>query len=369
MAKSNKITIDKRFKVSKNRSEKVLNWGESNNYPQFIKSVLEQSGRTLNAVRTYAKFIKGGGFAEPTFYKLKVNGKGLTMDKVLRKVTEDYSTFNGFALHFNYNLNFDISEINIVDFETTRLAIPNMKGEITHIAIHPDWARQDPDNKFSATDIEYINVFNPANVAEEIEAVGGIENYKGQIYWYSVDGMNYPHATFDAEVETAQTDIEIKMFNFQNITTNFMASHLLITGEAESDEEREDFVENLKGFQGARDASKVLWVEKKSEDEVVDLKKFEIQNNDRMFEHTQASVNERLRKLYNIPPVLLGDLVSGKLGTASEIQDAVNFYNGWTIDERIEMEEVFKYIFEFYWNKQINPTQNFSIIPIQNISA
>lgn len=326
---------------------------------------MEQSGAISNATSTFSKFVRGKGFQDEIFYKTVINRKGQTLDKLLRAISKDYSIFRGFAIHFNYNLNYQIIEMNHVEFETTRLALPDKEDrQIKRIALHPDWAKQDPDNKFDTKDIDFIHVFNPANVADEIIAAGGIENYKGQILWYSADGFGkYPQASFGPELESAQTDIEIKMFMFNGITTNFMASHLLITGKCETDKERTDFKENLGGFQGSRNPLKLLWVEKEDENEPIELIPVEIKDQDKMFKETEHSVNERIRKLYMIPPVLL-EAKPGALGLSDETRDAVEFYNEWTGDDRMVMTETFSEICKYHSNQSLNPTGNYEIIPL-----
>lgn len=362
--RGNKIEIEKRFNVRANRSDKILNWGNENNYPQYIESIIARSGRLTDAIKTYSKFIRGGGFTDVAFSKLIVNRKGLRNDKLSREISIDYAKFQGFAIHINYNLLGEIVELTAVPISTTRLGCDNLGDFNGKIAIHPDWAKLNESKKFDIKDVDFIDVYNPSKVFEQIQNVGGIENYKGQIFWYSIDGFEYPKATFDSELESAETDIAIKDSTLNNVENNFAPTNLLVTGEAETEEERDEFKENIKQFSGTK-AKKVFWVERKNKEDIVEIIKLEVQNLDKLYAHTEKTVGERIRRIFSIPPVLSGDLIAGKLGTAQEIIDAVAFYNAITYDDRLVIEETFTELFK-RWNTTLN-TVDFSLIPIKMI--
>ena len=83
----------------------------------------------------------------------------------------------------------------------------------------------------------------------------------------------------------------------------------------------------------------------------VEVKKIEVQAMDGLFEKTENATRESIRSNYMLLPVLLGDLVAGKLGTAQEIKDAYTFTNSIVIDDQMIMTEVFTELFQ-YWHKE-----------------
>lgn len=107
----------------------------------------------------------------------------------------------------------------------------------------------------------------------------------------------------------------------------------------------------------------MLWLQRKSSESNIELKKIEIQDVDRLYEYTETSVKNNIRESFLIPPVLLLQ-TAGKLGTATEIRDATAYYNGITYHERLIVEEIFKAVFENFYPK-INLTGNYSIIPVK----
>ena len=159
-----------------------------------------------------------------------------------------------------------------------------------------------------------------------------------------------------------QTDAKTKLFKYRNVSTNFMASHFIEVNEFESDEERNEFENQLADFQGADDALKMMLVERKAtEESAIEIKKVDIQNVERLYEYTETSVRDSIIRNYLIPPVLLLQ-TAGKMGTSKEILDAVNYYNGVVDYEQYIIEESFTDLFK---NSIIKNDGNFSIISLK----
>jgi hypothetical protein len=353
--------IESRLAVKPNKQEGIQNFDVDNAYPQRIRNAIKASGRTSQCVNIYSRFVRGTGFADP-FYKTIVNRKGETIDKIHRKVVFDRVRFRGFALHFNFNLLGEIVEINQIPFEECRLGIADeASGVVSIIKHHPDWAREVTKN-FNKKFINEYAVFNPDPdvVLAQIEAAGGIGNYKGQMLYWSHNGNKYPEASCDPVLEDVISDHEASEFRLNNITTNFLASHILETGGFESADEEAKFTKSLENFQGAKRSSRILHMQRTGTEKSYNLDKVEIQDMDGLFKQTEDSTLDSIRRNYMIPAVLLSDLISGKLGTAQEIQDAYAWMNSLTVDDRMIDEEVFTTIFSHWHDQSANPDKNFS---------
>lgn len=85
----------------------------------------------------YNDFVYGHGFKDPGIYKLRVNKEGEKLDKILRMVCKDFTLWHGFAVHVNYNMNFRVSSIHHIPFESLRLAKADDDGFIGRTAYHP----------------------------------------------------------------------------------------------------------------------------------------------------------------------------------------------------------------------------------------
>lgn len=354
--------VEKRITSLDNKSLGIVNYDIDNLYPQRVNDIVNNSGTAVTCLRMYSKYVMGGGAKDETFYKAKVNSKGLTVDKLIRKIVWSKGKFNGVAIHVNYNGLLQIVEASFVPFEYCRLIPEDDSENAGKIGIYDDWAktkRKSIDKK----KIDFINAYNPKTILDEVEEAGGWENYKGQVLYWTAEGMEYPLAPYDSVLEDMMTEGQLKLFKNNTASKNFLASHLLIVGKSESDEDAEEFDDNLRRFQGGDGAGTLLVLERENSDEQIELKKVDIQNYDKLYEYTENSSRDSIIKNFLIPPVLLLR-TAGSLGTSKEISDASDHYNTITYDDRLIIEEILKEIFsKFYYN--ICPSDDYSILPIK----
>lgn len=364
-----KATVDKvssRIEVKERKQEGILGYDIDNNYPGRCRDIVAASSMGTSCVDLYRKFIFGKGFQDIEFSKKVINSKGLTPDKLLRKIVDDFSHFKSCYLHFNYNALYEVSSISYQPFDHVRKTTDDNKDYPDMYAVYSDWG----EKRIKKEEIKYIHKYNPdpAEIQKQVDACGGWDNYRGQLFFYSVTGKDYPLAVYDASLEDMQTDSKSKTYKYRNVSTNFMASHILkisrIEGENAS-RELQDLKSSVAEFQGADEAMKVMTVEVDSEDQVFDFEKVDQQSGDREFEWTETSVRNNIRQSFLQPPALLMEL-QGKISVSSdERSDAINSYNATTEDERLAIEELFRKSFENYHDKSVNPTGNYAITPIE----
>jgi len=347
--------VEKRIEIKPSKTDGIDNYDIDNAYPQRIIDIINSSGTGTLCTDIMAKFIYGEGFENEEFGKMKVNSKGITANQLLFKFAKSLARFNGFTSHVNFNGLYQKTSIDYIPFEDVRFTTSDNKKYPNMLAVYHDWQKI-IDRSIKESNIDFINFYNPKPnvIQEQVDKQLGETlaekwaNYNGQILYYTPDGIEYPLAPSDSVLEDIQTDSQAKIFKFRNITTNFMASHILEIATFESDEEKAKFEETLKQFQGSDNTSQILLFE--SESGVVDgegsfkLTKIDIQDIEKLYEFTENSVRDNIIRNYLIPPVLLL-AVAGKLGSSSEIKDATAFYNGMTKDYRLQLEETFKELF------------------------
>jgi len=326
--------------------------------------IVNGSGVAKSCIDIFQKFINGGGLV--TGGDNLVNPE-LTINQLLRKHSMDYAKHMGFAIHFNYTITGEVASVDYIPFAHCRLGINKETNEVDCIAIYDNWDRE-KSKKVNKDDIDYIDLYDPRPevVIGQIEAAGGIEKYKGQVLYYGEGGeLVYPLAYYDSELEDIETDSQIKLFKYRNISGSFMASHMLVRyGQAEGggyggvgaepplkDEaradisfEEDDLVQGIKDFQGAENFNKIMLIDAETPEQKPELIPFTHQNNDKLFEYHEVSTQNNIRKVFAIPTVFL-DAVSGKLGLTKELEEAVSFYNLMTKDERAIFEQCYSDIF------------------------
>lgn len=363
--------ILKRIVVKEDNIKGILSYDRDNKYPQRISDIMADSGRATLCLNAYSRFLQGKGFVNESLNDIIVNRKRETLWSLYRSVIKNYAKFNGFAIHINYNAAYEIIELQSIPFEYTRLTTPDDTEYVGKIAVYDDWGREKSFRtitRIMRMDIKAIHIFNPLSevIQAQVEKAGGWDKYRGQIFWYSDEGASkYPLCTLDSVLEDCVTDGQIKTFKYNNVTTNFLASHLLVTrkmeGEGDTDQELTEFEKMIVQFQGAENANKILHVEADHDEDIPELKEFHHVNDDKLFQYTEESIHQNIRKKLLIPPVLVGDLIAGKLGTSEEIYDAYALYNALTFKERDELSKLFSNFLKL-WHNDLG--DDFTIEPV-----
>lgn len=372
----------KRLDVNFERRFKLQSYGQDNLYPQNIMAITAASGTAQLCLSRYEKFVEGYGFDDETLSEIKVNRSGVTMDELLRAVAGDLTRFGGFALHLNYNVFGQVSEVNYIPFEQCRLEEEDDNGNVAHILTHIDWKgektrsgkRQSVTEKY----IQRFNVFNPDPkvVMMQIENCGGIDKYNGQILWVSMQGVNqYPIPIYDSVITEISTDEGLGNIKYRNVRNNFLIACMLIAkkGVPQIDDDGEDEErqliddDDLRNFQGDTKGSKILYVELENDEDEPKVVPFPTRNFDKEFATTDASVIERIYSQFH--QELFYSIRLGKLGFSGDVmRDAYEYYAGEVTTEQRFIERMFTKVFA-NWYEAKSISHNFSIRPLKYVSA
>lgn len=356
-------------------------YGNDNMYPQNITSIVGASGTAQLCLDRYHKFIEGYGFNDGFFSEMEVNREGLTMDDLLHQVAGDVARFGGFALHVNYNVLGQITEVNFQPFEQCRLEETDDAGNVARIAVHADWrgdkTRNGKRQFVNEQNIEKFPVFNPDPevVLRQMENCGGIDSYKGQVLWVSMDGKyQYPTPIYDAVITEISTDEGLGNIKYRNVRNNFLVACMLVAKKGTpnineyGDEEERQMIsdDDLRAFQGDTKGSKILYVELESDEDEPKVVPFPVRNFDKEFTATDESVVERIYSQFH--QEIFYSIRIGKLGFSGDVmKQAYEYYAGEVTTQQRFIERTFTKVFS-YWYEQAIPS-DFSIRPMKYINA
>lgn len=358
-------------------------YGYDNLYPQNLAHITDASGTACLCLNRYARFIEGYGFDDNILALSKLNNKGDTADDILRSVANDLARFGGFALHVNYNVLCQVSEVSHVPFEDCRLEETDDDGNVAHILIHPDWEQKRTRNgkrlMVNERNIERLNVFNPDPdiVRQQIENVGGIDAYQGQILWVSMNGnVIYPTPIYDAAITDISTDEGLGNVKMRNARNNFLVSCMLVTKKGFQKVDKNGNVvddgklisdEDFKNFQGDENTGKILMVELENDEDEPKVIGFPTRNFDKEFSATDASVIERIYAQFH--QELFHAIRIGKLGFSGKVmQDAYEYYAGEVTIEQRAIERAFKAILSC-WKDPVLQNASVKLQPLKYISS
>ncbi|MBS1532889.1 MAG: hypothetical protein JSU01_21475 [Bacteroidetes bacterium] len=370
--------IERRILVRPNQTFGILNYDLDNAYPQRMLELVASSPTAKDCWTKRAKFIGGNSFEQPGVGKQVINDKGLTLAKLLKAAAADKALFTGFGIHVNYNANFKIVSANYVRFEDIRLGDTDSPETANKFALYADWGRKTWKN-ITRSRITFLDKYNPDPdaIKQQVIAAGGWDKYKGQLYYFNPEVDDYPLIEADSVWEDFETEAGIKIFNNREVTTGFLPSTMLFmqSRREEADNSKPDSDEqhyynvpsqlerDLGTFQGAKSAQKIIVIEYDDENSKPEFKPYSIQNNDKLFETTERSVEARIIKGFSVPKELINSENSSGLSNGGEKKEAIREFNDNTAPDRLELSDVFAEIFgNFYRN--INPSGNWTITPV-----
>lgn len=327
-----------------NRGRDIINYDSDNAYPQRVLQVLMASSTGVACSNLYAKFIYGNGFTDLDIQNLIINRKQQTAGQLLRLISKDYARFGLFAIHVNYNANYEIAEFTRIDPRYVRFGLPDTNEFIPKIAVYNDWAL-DNYKVIKRKEIDYINVYNPKKeaVQKQIEVAGGINKYKGQVLYFTGHEQTYPVAPHDSVLDDLEIDAKISRHSLNELDKGFMAKHILkVPFEFENDEQRQKFKADLKNVEGEEgDSILVLEATLTKEDQGVELLPVDHTYTDLKFVNTQESARQKIYRSYNQPSILHSDYKENGLSSSDQIKTAFDFYNQHTSDGRSLLASIF----------------------------
>jgi len=375
--------IERRILVRPNQTFGILNYDLDNAYPQRMLELVAASPTAKDCWNKRAKFIGGNGFEEQDLGKTVINDKGLTLAKLLKAIAADKALFTGFGIHINYNANFKIASVTYVKFEDIRMGDTDCPDTADKYALYSDWGRKTWKN-IMRSKITFLDKYNPdpKAIKQQVIAAGGWENYKGQLYYFNPEIDDYPLIEADSVWEDFETEAGIKVFNNREVTTGFLPSTMLFMQsrreEADNTQPGNDELlhvntpsqleKDLGVFQGAKSAQKIIVIEYEDEASKPQFQPYSIQNNDKLFESTEKSVEARIIKGFSIPKELINAEKTSSLSNGSEKKEAIREFNDNTAPDRLELSEIFAEIFSHFYTP-VNPQGNWNILQVPAIVA
>ena len=371
----------KRVYVGYSSSLNIQLYGKDNLYPQRMRNLIQSSHTGGACCERYQTFIEGNGLNNTEFSEYVCNRAGETVDDIFRLIAHDMAMHHGFALHVNYNILGEIVELSHIPFEACRLEEETDDGSVVFINYHPDWtghkSRKGKYIQVTRDNTKKIYTFNPRRevVQAQIIKSGGIESYRGQILWFSMDGKwEYPRPIYDKVVTNLSTDEGLDNVKYRNVRNNFLVAGMLVhkkgtslgideNGNALDEKSNASSIsESLDIFQGDENACAIMDVTVEQDEDKPEFTRFEAQNFDKKFSMTEESVTKSIYIAFG--QEVYYRIIDGSLGFSTEIMsEAFKFYSSYTSSPRRAISRALKRIFE-HWKEKANPSDDYEIQPL-----
>lgn len=364
------VDVDNRLNIKFDKTEGIFKWSDDNAYPQLIRSLIGSSVTAKNCVDLNSKYIYGKGFSFAGSNTI-INRKALTLNKLFRQASREFSEQNNLFFHVNYNALYKITSVDLIPCTEARIGKSDSKGYSGKIVVYDNWDKSRA-KKIDKKDFELFDIFNPnpSVIDAQVEAAGGWSKYKGQIFHVTSDFNSvYSLSDGDSVIYDMNAEFKASVFKEAALRRGNFGSKIFITKPFSDDYERQDFERTIQNLLGVENTNGVLTLEANNVSDNLD-EQFIIKNLDSDFDdekvaYTESSSKKKIMEAFGVHPILVGDADSTSLfGNSGELlkqAKATHWEN--KEEERDIIKEAFHAIFSL-WHEPINPSNDWTIIPI-----
>ena len=352
------------FKVQAVKLDKIMQYGDDNNYPSRMERIINSSVTANSASRMLARFLVGKGFVNSSLNDIIVGKdeyqRPITAYKLLGQIALSIAKFKGFYVRVQYDMNFKKTGLKHESFKYCRLGLVDDNDYAGKVVIYNNWDNYRKDKK-EREKFKVVDVYNPDTEvlqAQITKSVGGeFKKFKGQVYFNFIDDEYiYPVSPIDPVLWDADTESQIGKFKNSELRRGFFLKYIIHHSNFESQKDADEFSEYVKKMMGGDHDISAMILEgtfdretgKLIENENIKVEKIEQNINDKLFDSYETSTQNNIRKAFDAIPQVLIDYEDSKLGSTSgeALLQAAKFYNSQTQNKRQVITEAFEELFK-----------------------
>ena len=308
-------------------------YGESDELPNKIIEYINNSGTATSALGRKRQFVLADGFINETTNAFKVNSNQTFYD-LLDDVIDNQLKLGGFALRFFYNSNGRIKKIENVPL--TWIRIKNDQEFIVNPLMGEYQRSRSQDIVLKKFDITEDEKSRAQRIKAEIAKNKNLQY--GELYYCfkAKLGRNYnvyPVPSFYSAIDDIISDGKISNLELRNIVQGWRTPIVISTGSIDNLNEDEDgytqldyFNENIESFLG-EDAAPVLHLMGRTDEEKPVVTTIDMKEIVDMTEKATIRIGEKVCRLLEVPPVLVGFAKQGQLGNVQELENTMKIFN------------------------------------------
>lgn len=315
----------------------LIEWGDRNNYPQYILDLYNAYGSTTHKsiIDRKVRMVAGQGFEEVTDIQLQKFIENNKLNKVVKKLELDYELFNGFALEVIWNNEgTKIASLKHVPFHKIRIGMECDELPFEHYWYSDNWL----EYKKEEYEPEYIRGYNPF-----------IKQGK-QLYYYSeynpqTDGL-YPIPNYSTTMNYIEMGYQVAKFHLNQLKQGYTPSFILnfSTGIPTEEEQDEFYREFKRNYSGTDNSGKIILTYSEGQDGKPELIPIQLNDSDDRFIMLEDMIERNIVMGHAIPPSLV-ILTPGKLGSTDERKELQQeFQSNYVSPRQTQIEEIFNEI-------------------------
>lgn len=353
-------------KIMEKRGKDYILWGEDNEYPDKLVSLINGSAIHNAIIRTKAIMTAGDGFFYNGAQSRKENEDVLrsigknpklaefilneadqdSIHTISNKIAQDIHSFGCLSLEVIWNPNHDkIIRVKHLPVKNVR-AGKKVEGKITKYYYHHSWTKQTRQEE----PIEYAP-FNPESKEKE------------QIYFLKTGGLDYyGEPPYIGALTWIKTDYEMGVFHLANIQNGMNPSLAIKFYEKPgSDEDKQSILKAIRReYRGTTNTAKDMVFFSEGKELSPDVEPIQNSNLDKQYLALAELCDRKILTGHQLTsPLLVGISTTGQLSGNTELKTAFNIFDNVVIAG-------YRSIIERVWNDlgKVNvPEVTFGIDP------
>lgn len=283
-------------------------WGEDNRFPEYLYSLVTNCATLQSILNGSITYTIGNGIMNNTVFQ-NANCLGESLEDVVNKMVVDRWYFGGCACQVLYNRYGEVVQIASIDFRKLRT---NKTGSTIYLL--DDWGGWGTNR---------AEKFHPFDLEKGSEENIQILYYKGQ----KTRGV-YPVCDYNAALVSAETQIEIQEFNYNEIINNFSGTTIINFNNGNPTEPERERIEDgiIDKHTGSSNAGNVVLTFNQDKDHAVTIERLQTDDLDIRYNTLATKTRENLFVSLGAMPILFG--IQDITGfNRQEYKDAFALYN------------------------------------------
>lgn len=313
-------------------------YGENDNFPSDVLSVVLASGTAMSCINRLSQFIMADGFTEERLRKESVNVYGETVKGLASKIVMDVAFFSSFAIIVKCDGMGNPKHYYHVSITKLRKKV-NERGVTTAIMYNPTIGTTYKKNSWT----EYP-VYSPLTTSEErlqiianqIEKYGEQLGFISHFHMHNMSSDVYGVPTYVAGLDDIESDVALQATEKSNIKDGFKADVIVATVDDESGyldydvdggahvTAEDDIDRALRDL--AHGNSRIARISASSKDALPSITPFSNQFILDSIDRARDRVPRAICRHFGVPPILIGLTQPEGLGNAEALANNMKLF-------------------------------------------
>ncbi len=342
-----------------NKQLGILFNGQDNYYPLVHENLIKASPTAKKCAGVYGRFLTGAGFEDERFEDINLTGQInniITPNDFLDEfVMENVSIQGGCFVHIKYNALLQKVGYKILPYNLCRIGKKDSDNYSGKVVLNPDGWGWNYGRSANKKNLMVFDSYNPNEkvIRKQIEAVGGIEKWGGQVAFFRLDSKyDYPLSPIDSVVDYCHTESQLAKYYSGTVERGF--SDVQVIHYDKRVEDVDDVVDTFKSVSGVDSSGSMIFLESDSQSDEKGEGHFRIEPlkseaTPEKYEHFENVCKEKIRGAFdNIPSQLVQETAGGLINNGEDLVIAQSIYNITTAPKRKKIERFFKELFRNY---------------------